>query len=199
MSSQDKKPKGCGCSNIPISLIILILGGGYWLFTQRDNLGLSRILPNNKQINIPFLTSKPTASPTPSLTLTLTASQTPSLTLTSPTPSISSTKKPQPTSIQTSPTPQNTPSSVIEKKTNTKKVQNRIIPKTSWEKEVIRGIYLSRYYITNNASEKKIRERVRYYRSQGINTIIHGVWGNGCTMYNSKVMQQTLGYKSCPK
>jgi uncharacterized lipoprotein YddW (UPF0748 family) len=43
-----------------------------------------------------------------------------------------------------------------------------------------------------------IRERVRYYRDQGINTIIHGVWGNGCTMYNSDVMQQTLGYKSCP-
>lgn len=65
-------------------------------------------------------------------------------------------------------------------------------------KKVIRGIYLSRYQITNNASEETIRERVRYYRSQGINTIIHGVWGNGCTMYNSDVMQQTLGYKSCP-
>ncbi len=196
MSPQDKKPKGCGCSNIPISLIILILGGGYWLFTQKDNLGIGNILPNGQQINIPFLTSKPTTSPTASPTLT--TSPTPSLTLTSPTPSISSTKKPQPTPIQTSPTPQNTPSPVIEKKTNTKKVQNRIIPKTPWEKKVIRGIYLSRYYITNNASEKKIRERVRYYRSQGINTIIHGVWGNGCTMYNSKVMQQTLGYKSCP-
>jgi uncharacterized lipoprotein YddW (UPF0748 family) len=43
-----------------------------------------------------------------------------------------------------------------------------------------------------------IRERVRYYRDQGINTIIHGVWGNGCTMYNSQVMQQTFGYDSCP-
>ncbi len=67
-----------------------------------------------------------------------------------------------------------------------------------WEKKAIRGIYLSRYQVTNNASEAKIRQRVRYYHSQGINTIIHGVWGNGCTMYNSEVMQQTLGYKSCP-
>ncbi len=72
------------------------------------------------------------------------------------------------------------------------------LPPTPWEKKVIRGIYLSRYQVTNNANEQTIRERVRYYRSQGINTIIHGVWGNGCTMYNSDVMQQTLGYRSCP-
>ncbi|WP_216701604.1 family 10 glycosylhydrolase [Gloeothece verrucosa] len=70
--------------------------------------------------------------------------------------------------------------------------------KASWEKKEIRGIYLSRYQVTNNADEQTIRQRVRYYHSQGINTIIHGVWGNGCTMYNSKVMQQTLGFKSCP-
>jgi uncharacterized lipoprotein YddW (UPF0748 family) len=43
-----------------------------------------------------------------------------------------------------------------------------------------------------------IRERVRYYHRQGINTIIHGVWGNGCTMYDSDVMQQTFGFRSCP-
>ena len=43
-----------------------------------------------------------------------------------------------------------------------------------------------------------IRERVRYYRDQGMNTIIHGVAGNGCTMYVSEVTQQTFGYKSCP-
>ncbi|WP_373525413.1 family 10 glycosylhydrolase [Nostoc sp.] len=72
------------------------------------------------------------------------------------------------------------------------------LPPTPWKKKVIRGIYLSRYQVTNNADEQTIRQRVRYYRSQGINTIIHGVWGNGCTMYNSDVMQQTLGYRSCP-
>ena len=68
----------------------------------------------------------------------------------------------------------------------------------AWEAKEIRGIYLSRYQVTNNASEKVIRDRVRYYKSQGFNTIIHGVWGNGCTMYRSEVMQATLGYNSCP-
>ncbi|MDJ0615417.1 MAG: family 10 glycosylhydrolase [Calothrix sp. MO_192.B10] len=193
MSRQDKKPNGCGCANIPISLIILILGGGYWLFTQRSNLGLSNILPNNQQINIPFLTSKPTPAPASTPTPTPTLASTPT-----PTPSVSITAKTQPNPIQASPTPENTPSPVVEKKTNNQKSQDSIIPKTPWDKKAIRGIYLSRYYITNNTNEKTIRERVRYYRSQGINTIIHGVWGNGCTMYNSQVMQQTLGYRSCP-
>ena len=73
-----------------------------------------------------------------------------------------------------------------------------LTPQTPWEKKAIRGIYLSRYQITNNADEQTIRQRVRYYHTQGFNTIIHGVWGNGCTMYNSEVMQQMLGAKSCP-
>ena len=68
----------------------------------------------------------------------------------------------------------------------------------AWAKKEMRGIYLSRYQATNRASEQMIRDRVRYYKSQGINTIIHGVWGNGCTMYKSEVMMQTLGYSSCP-
>ncbi|MEM9947552.1 MAG: family 10 glycosylhydrolase, partial [Cyanobacteria bacterium P01_D01_bin.36] len=69
---------------------------------------------------------------------------------------------------------------------------------TEWEAKEIRGIYLSRYQVTNNASEAVIRDRVRYYKAHGFNTIIHGVWGNGCTMYRSEVMQKTLGYNSCP-
>ncbi|MEL7225179.1 MAG: family 10 glycosylhydrolase [Cyanobacteria bacterium J06576_12] len=69
---------------------------------------------------------------------------------------------------------------------------------TEWEAKEIRGIYLSRYEVTNNASEAVIRDRVRYYKAHGFNTIIHGVWGNGCTMYRSEVMQKTLGYNSCP-
>ena len=69
---------------------------------------------------------------------------------------------------------------------------------TPWQKKEIRGIYLSRYQVTNNADEKTIRERVRYYHSQGINTIIHGVWGNGCTMYDSSVTQQIFDFKRCP-
>lgn len=68
----------------------------------------------------------------------------------------------------------------------------------AWEQKAMRGIYLSRYQVTNRASEQTIRDRVRYYKSQGINTIIHGVWGNGCTMYQSEVMQQRFGFSSCP-
>jgi len=69
---------------------------------------------------------------------------------------------------------------------------------TLWQSKEIRGIYLSRYQVTGSASEKTIRDRVRYYKAQGINTIIHGVWGNGCPMYHSEVMQETFGLKSCP-
>ena len=75
---------------------------------------------------------------------------------------------------------------------------NQSRPLTPWQKKEIRGIYLSRYQVTNNADEKTIRERVRYYHSQGINTIVHGVWGNACTMYDSQVMQQKFGFKRCP-
>lgn len=67
-----------------------------------------------------------------------------------------------------------------------------------WQSKEIRGIYLSRYQVTGSTREETIRDRVRYYKSQGINTIIHGVWGNGCPMYNSEVMQDTFGIKSCP-
>lgn len=68
----------------------------------------------------------------------------------------------------------------------------------NWASKEMRGIYISRYAITNRTSREIIRDRVRYYKDKGINTIIHGVWGNGCTMYNSEVMQQTFGYASCP-
>lgn len=66
-----------------------------------------------------------------------------------------------------------------------------------WQSKEIRGIYLSRYQVTGSTREKTIRDRVRYYKSQGINTIIHGVWGNGCPMYKSDVMQQKFGIDSC--
>ncbi|WP_245404904.1 family 10 glycosylhydrolase [Leptolyngbya sp. Cla-17] len=103
--------------------------------------------------------------------------------------------------IANSPSPQ-----ILPTMAPTTKSQAQPLPKparksssqTLWEKKAIRGIYLSRYQVTNNASEQTIRDRVRYYRKQGMNTIIHGVWGNGCTMYNSTVMQQTFGYRSCP-
>jgi uncharacterized lipoprotein YddW (UPF0748 family) len=43
-----------------------------------------------------------------------------------------------------------------------------------------------------------IRERVRFYHQRGFNTIVHGVWGNGCTMYDSEVSDRIFGYRSCP-
>ncbi len=173
MSSQKKQPNGCGCLNIPISLILVIFGGGYWWFSQKSNLDISKFLPKNQQINIPILNPIPTATSTVNPNISLT-----------PTPSLSSPSNLTPNNKQPFP--------------KTRTPQTTALPHTPWEKKVIRGIYLSRYQVTNNADEKTIRERVRYSRSQGINTIIHGVWGNGCTMYNSDVMQQTLGYRSCP-
>mgnify|MGYP001792015341 CR=1 FL=1 len=174
MSRKKKEPSGCGCLQIPISVIVLFIGGGIWLFTQRDNLGISKIIPNIEQINIPFISPKST--PTVASNPTAKASEEASL---------KATPKP-------SPSPQ------------LKNQQKKAIPKaitssqTPWEKKEIRGIYLSRYQATNNASEEMIRRRVRYYKSKGFNTIIHGVWGNACTMYKSQVMQKTFGFKSCP-
>ncbi|RCJ26522.1 hypothetical protein A6S26_14045 [Nostoc sp. ATCC 43529] len=172
MSQKKKEPNGCGCLNIPFSVIIAVLGGGYWWFSQKGNLDISKFLPKNERITIPIVTPAPTASKIPIPTV----SPTPASTLSTP----------------------NLP--VNNKETIGKKIQNlkTPLPATPWEKKVIRGIYITRYQATNNADEQTIRQRVRYYRAQGINTIIHGVWGNGCTMYKSEVMQQNLGYNSCP-
>jgi len=171
-----KENAGCGCASIPFSLIIVLLGVGYWGFTHLDKLNIgkflpdnvSKFLPNNQQLTTPIFTPEPT-QPVPVAK--------------APLPQVIPTETPT-TNPQVSPlptTPKQSPST-----------------QTPWEKKEIRGIYLSRYQATNNASEQAIRERVRYYRNQGMNTIIHGVWGNGCTMYNSDVMQQIFGYKSCP-
>ena len=165
MPQQKKKPDGWGCSNIPISLIIAILVGGYWGFSQPGKLDFSRFLPKNTGVNIPLLNPIPTDDSTFS-------------------PSLSSSSKL---------TVNNKPASL--KKIPPQKIS---LLQTPWQRKVIRGIYLSRYQVTNNADEQTIRQRVRYYHSQGINTIIHGVWGNGCTMYNSEVMQQFSAIKSCP-
>jgi uncharacterized lipoprotein YddW (UPF0748 family) len=178
-----KENNGCGCASIPFSLIIVLLGVGYWGFRHLDKLDISKFLPNNQQPTAPILTSAPSQgipvanSPLPKAIPTATPTANPPLP--KAIPIATPTTKPQVLPLPV--TPKKSPS-----------------PQTPWEKKEIRGIYLSRYQATNNASEKMIRERVRYYRAQGINTIIHGVWGNGCTMYNSNVMQQTFGYKSCP-
>ncbi len=179
-----KKASGCGCANIPISFILIILGGSYWWFIHLGNINTvikllpSNIsqLPNNQQTISPISTPKPSVS---------TSTANPSL------PGVQAPAKniPSPVTPQKLPSPSNTQKPVV---------ISSPLPQTGWNKKAIRGIYLSRYQVTNNADEQTIRSRVRYYHDQGINTIIHGVWGNGCTMYNSSVMQKTLGYKSCP-
>ena len=64
MSRKKQQPSGCGCLNIPVSVILLFFGGGYWLFTQRDNLSIFELLSNNQQQDIPLISPTPTASPT---------------------------------------------------------------------------------------------------------------------------------------
>lgn len=163
-----KENDGCGCASVPISLILVLLGVGYWGFTHLDRLNISKFLPNNEQPSPPNLT------PAPKERVPVANSSPPQVSPTA-TPTTNPPVSPSPVTSFKSPSPQ-----------------------TPWEKKEIRGIYLSRYQATNNANEQTIRSRVRYYRQQGINTIIQGVWGNGCTMYNSEVLQQTFDYKSCP-
>ncbi|HEY9615515.1 MAG TPA: family 10 glycosylhydrolase [Microcoleaceae cyanobacterium] len=181
--SPKKEKGGCGCASIPLSVILILLGGGYWGVTNLGKLNLSRflpaeisqLLPNNQQA-APAI-EQPPSSPKPALSPKVL-------------PTHSSTPQPQVTSspVIASATP--SPSVAATQKTSS--IQ------TVWETKAIRGIYLSRYQVTNNADEQTIRKRVRYYHQQGFNTIIHGVWGNGCTMYHSQVMQQAFGYDSCP-
>lgn len=176
---ETNKKKGCGCANIPISVILLFIGGGFWWFRKNGLPDIDVNQINNLlakipgvEIAIPVTQSPPT--PTPTL------------------PPVTISETPIPPTKETVPEQPKQPS--IETKTE----KTKALPKTDWEKKNIRGIYLSRYQVTNNASEQMIRDRVRFYRAQGFNTIIHGVWGNACTMYKSQVIQQTLGYDSCP-
>ncbi len=202
--SPKNKNTGCGCTSIPISVLLVLLGLGYWGFTQLHKLNLSQFLP--EAIAKVVANAQPTTPPVPQ----------PAATLSSPSPTISVTPKPQrsvplprptisatPNPQRSAPLPRPTISATPEPQSAQSpspapRLQNSPTPQTPWEKKAIRGIYLSRYQVTNNASEQMIRSRVRYYRQQGMNTIIHGVWGNGCTMYNSDVMQKTFGFKSCP-
>ncbi|MEL6929778.1 MAG: family 10 glycosylhydrolase [Cyanobacteria bacterium J06600_6] len=185
MSDANNK-KGCGCGNIPISVILLFLGGSFWAIRK---FGLPDI--NVSQINSVL-------GKVPGIEIQIPVKQPPTpATPPTPTPTL------PPVSIVDTPQLPSTPGIEQQKKDIATKseietVAAKPLSQTDWEKKQIRGIYLSRYQITNNASEKMIRDRVKYYKSQGINTIIHGVWGNACTMYKSEVMQKTLGYDSCP-
>lgn len=200
-----KQNKGCGCSSIPFSVLIILFGLGYWGFTHLDQLPIKDFLPKN------WLTYLPSWIPLRGQKLPTSAVSVPPV-LPTEKPKIHSPTPVQKLSInQTSfsVTPQKLSSpqalsSITPQKSSLTHTSLSIAPQKlspaqiAWQKKEIRGIYLSRYQVTNNASEQTIRDRVRYYHRQGFNTIIHGVWGNGCTMYNSAVMQKTFGYKSCP-
>jgi uncharacterized lipoprotein YddW (UPF0748 family) len=167
------KNKGCGCTSIPISLIIPVIGGSYWWLIYQGNINkIATLFPQIQAVgSVKIDTSRSI-------------------------PSSNSPNLPQ-SSIELARNPKNVRASPQLSPPISKPSTSTSFP-TAWDQKVIRGIYLSRYQITNNASEATIRQRVRYYHQRGINTIIHGVWGNGCTMYNSEVMQQLLGAKSCP-
>jgi uncharacterized lipoprotein YddW (UPF0748 family) len=172
--SPKKENPGCGCANIPFSFILVLLGLGYWGFKNLDKLDIGKLIPEQLDRFLPKPQQQkiPNFPPDPAHPVALTL-ESPAPAIPTETPTAKPRVLPEPPNRSTS-------------------------PQTPWEKKQIRGIYLSRYQVTNNASEQAIRERVRYYRQQGMNTIIHGVWGNGCTMYNSEVMQQTFGFPSCP-
>ncbi|MEM6351588.1 MAG: family 10 glycosylhydrolase, partial [Cyanobacteria bacterium P01_D01_bin.14] len=164
------------------SLIVVVLGASAWGFTRLDDCNLDRFVPEqigNAIANLPLSQTATPASPPPTTAppvqdiVKITAPSTP---VEEAAPAV--------------PTPAPAPPYQT--------TQDAIAPQTPWQQKEIRGIYLSRYQATNNASEQAIRERVRYYQAQGFNAIIHGVWGNGCTMYPSEVMQQTFGMRSCP-
>jgi uncharacterized lipoprotein YddW (UPF0748 family) len=210
---------GCGCASIPLSLILVMLGAGYWGFTQvsqnwgavASHLGVDKLLPSlvptpapsenvpgKASANPPAIApSTVAASPQPRVSTTpkLAPSVSPNLPVPSPKPTPAASPQPR-----VSTTPKLAPSVSPNLPIPSPKPTSQAVASAhaNWERKAIRGIYLSRYQVTNNASEQVIRERVRYYRQKGFNTIIHGVWGNGCTMYKSRVLQETFGIKSCP-
>jgi hypothetical protein len=193
-----KKKKSGGLGEIPISLVLLLAGLGYWWLIYLGNLNTlwSQV---HAQVQTVMLSSAPSLTPEP-------IQPSPSL---SPSPSKPSQSSGVAQRIAGSSAPAPSPSepasssslqpqaTAVPSLTVEPAIANAQIPPV-WEKKPMRGIYLSRYQATNNASEQTIRDRVRYYKSQGMNTIIQGVWGNGCTMYNSIILQQTLGFRSCP-
>lgn len=192
---EKKENGGCGCTSIPISFILIVLGLGYWGFKHLDVSGfVSTTISNFLPDSITKLWPSHQTTPVPCSSIC--PEQEVSI-IRSPLPKVISAEKPKPAPSATPllPTAKNPSQSQSLNQSQSPKKSSIL---TAWEKKAIRGIYLSRYQATNNASEQTIRERVRYYRKQGINTIIHGVWGNGCTMYHSNIMQQTFGFKSCP-
>ena len=166
--SSKNKNSGCGC----LSVLLLYIGLNVWLLPRLHHINISDV-ENFSPDKIGAI-----------LNAVLNEGQTPQANIPTaayPDPSVGAVQAAEPGNTVASSAPMAWPT----------------LP-AAWANKEMRGIYLSRYAATNRASEQMIRDRVRYYKSQGINTIIHGVWGNGCTMYKSEVMDRTLGYSSCP-
>lgn len=166
--------------------------------TQKQPVPLQKILTPKPIVMTSPKSSNKQLNPKPKKTPLASIPSPKSTPISAPVKIATSPKKTKPSS-KSSPIP--TPPSLAKSKSVSSAIiatANQSRPLTPWQKKEIRGIYLSRYQVTNNADEKTIRERVRYYHSQGINTIVHGVWGNACTMYDSQVMQQKFGFKRCP-
>lgn len=192
MTSKQKK-SGCGC--IPFSFLLLFVGLGIWSAPRLTRINIETARSGDVVAMVKDLTTAPKISRPQAGEVSA------SIPIPQPTPQIP-TNPTVPTSVSTAPLQarpplQATPAKAATPVTLPTPDLAPTLP-AAWQAKTLRGIYLSRYMVTNRASEQMIRERVRYFKAQGINTIIHGVWGNGCTMYKSEVMQQTLGYSSCP-
>ncbi|MEB3341965.1 family 10 glycosylhydrolase [Okeania sp.] len=197
--------------NINLSQAISNSSVVYWLHEKFPNAPIPfkpsptetiKNLPDSSQVKTPLPTSSTQKKETkPSLKEAI-KNLPDSSTVKTPLPTSSPQKKeaiknlPDSSTVKTPLPTSSVKPTINPTKTNNNSPNKRTL--TLWDKKQIRGIYLSRYAITNNANERTIRERVRYYKKQGFNTIIHGVWGNGCTMYKSQVIEQILGAKSCP-
>lgn len=205
MASKQKK-SGCGC--IPFSFLLLFVGLGIWTAPRLTRINIETARSGDVVAMFKELTTDPqgkTAQASAVSPSTLPPGPSSWQTSQAPTHSTSSPPVAATPPLQTTP-PLQAP---VTSPAGTSAATPVTIPAAAtpdlaptlpaaWQTKTLRGIYLSRYMATNRASEQTIRERVRYFKAQGINTIVHGVWGNGCTMYKSEVMQQTLGYSSCP-
>ncbi|MDX2242181.1 MAG: hypothetical protein NW224_15965, partial [Leptolyngbyaceae cyanobacterium bins.302] len=142
--SSKKENRGCGCGNIPISFILVLLGLGYWGFTKLDKSTIGKLLPEAIANVIPGFQPPNAATP--------------------PAPTSQQPAPQKPTSPQPKPLAQTTTKAPVSQAASAKPAKSQpqsasITPssppslrQTPWQKKAIRGIYLSRYQVTNNAS-----------------------------------------------
>ena len=137
----NKQNSGCGCLRIPFSVVVLMLGGSYWWLIYLGNFTKITKLLSPIQLPSPianlFLSKSTNSQPIPSPNSQPIVDRQP--VAVAPAPSKIDSKPQASPPITASPIPTN--------------LQN------SWEKKAIRGIYLSRYQVTNNADEQTIRDR----------------------------------------